>query len=572
MLQARSRCQGGPTSPPFPRFLLPTPPPRPVAARRAARGRDYHARATAASVADRLGAGLGHGSHLDSARIIDGGADPAGRWAAGAPARDRLSALPNLRGDDHGVRPGLYRPAGAPGGPRAGRRGSIDPGALAHVGGPEPNGGLLPHFVAPSQDAAGAAHRAVDPVTGRPVFFHALTIAPGDRRGFGGGGGVDVDVDGDSDDGRRAGKGGKGGDSAALSDADRAYLARARVGAMIGGKTDIQVHDGAGDRGCGRLSYGYALCRGRRPAMEDYHHCSIRPRPARPQDAASEIAPDPGAQPAATRLGLFGVFDGHGGADAAAYVRNRLFGSVLSRLARLPGGSAEDVASATAAGTGRGNDKGKTDATPSAYDLPDPKAVERCLVEAFEETDAAYLADDPDGTRDDGTTAVVAVVAGMMCHVAWCGDSRAVLCSDDAPAMELTRDHKPDRPDERRRVERAGGTVVWAGTWRVGGVLAVSRAFGDRALKEGAHVVATPETVTVNLAEHAGSDSNGTIDVVLASDGLWDVIDAEGCRDIVRGQPSARLAARALVEKAFEEGSADNMSVVVVRACGGGKR
>jgi len=50
-------------------------------------------------------------------------------------------------------------------------------------------------------------------------------------------------------------------------------------------------------------------------------------------------------------------------------------------------------------------------------------------------------------------------------------------------AMALSDDHKPNRADERSRIEAAGGVVVWAGTWRVGGVLAVSRAFGDRLLK-----------------------------------------------------------------------------------------
>ena len=50
-------------------------------------------------------------------------------------------------------------------------------------------------------------------------------------------------------------------------------------------------------------------------------------------------------------------------------------------------------------------------------------------------------------------------------------------------AIALSEDHKPNRSDERSRIEAAGGVVVWAGTWRVGGVLAVSRAFGDRLLK-----------------------------------------------------------------------------------------
>lgn len=36
----------------------------------------------------------------------------------------------------------------------------------------------------------------------------------------------------------------------------------------------------------------------------------------------------------------------------------------------------------------------------------------------------------------------------------------------------MSEDHKPNRADERKRIEEAGGVVVWAGTWRVGGVLA----------------------------------------------------------------------------------------------------
>lgn len=52
-----------------------------------------------------------------------------------------------------------------------------------------------------------------------------------------------------------------------------------------------------------------------------------------------------------------------------------------------------------------------------------------------------------------------------------------------AAAIAVTVDHKPNNKDERERIENAGGVVIWAGTWRVGGVLAVSRAFGDKPLK-----------------------------------------------------------------------------------------
>lgn len=102
-------------------------------------------------------------------------------------------------------------------------------------------------------------------------------------------------------------------------------------------------------------------------------------------------------------------------------------------------------------------------------------------------------------------------------------------------AYALSVDHKPNCDDERKRIENAGGVVVWAGTWRVGGVLAVSRAFGDRLLKK--YVVATPYTQYEQLT----SDDEVAI---LASDGLWDVISNQNAIEIIKdckvSVPSAR--------------------------------
>lgn len=81
--------------------------------------------------------------------------------------------------------------------------------------------------------------------------------------------------------------------------------------------------------------------------------------------------------------------------------------------------------------------------------------------------------------------------------------------------MPLSVDHKPNLREERLRIEDAGGVVVWAGTWRVSGVLAVSRAFGDRPLKR--YVIPTPD-----VREEALSSRDDS--VILASDGVWDVL------------------------------------------------
>ncbi|KAL8207989.1 hypothetical protein R6Q57_007401 [Mikania cordata] len=73
-------------------------------------------------------------------------------------------------------------------------------------------------------------------------------------------------------------------------------------------------------------------------------------------------------------------------------------------------------------------------------------------------------------------------------------------------------DHKPEQSDERQRIEDAGGFAMWARTWRVGGVLVVSHAFGDKLFKQ--FVVADPI-----IQEIDGSMKL----LILASDGLWDM-------------------------------------------------
>ncbi|CAN1801716.1 Probable protein phosphatase 2C 11 [Linum perenne] len=216
-------------------------------------------------------------------------------------------------------------------------------------------------------------------------------------------------------------------------------------------------------------------------------------------------------------VAFFGVFDGHGGARTAEYLKNNLFKNLSSH----PGFT---------------------------------KDTKTAIVETFRETDANYLKEE-EGKKEAGSTASTAMLLGDRLLVANVGDSR-VVASRAGSAIPLSMDHKPDRTDERQRIEKAGGFVLWAGTWRVGGVLAVSRAFGDKLLK--AYVVAEPE---IQVEE----EIEGVDFIIVASDGLWNALSNQEAVSLIEDELDAEAAARKLIKEAYTRGSSDNITCVVVR-------
>lgn len=164
-----------------------------------------------------------------------------------------------------------------------------------------------------------------------------------------------------------------------------------------------------------------------------------------------------------------------------------------------------------------------------------------------------------------GTTATVVAFIGGLVSVMHVGDSRAVLArGEECIATRLCEDHRPGRLDELERIEKAGGLVLEIrGSYRVNGVLAVSRAIGDVDLKE--WVIAKPDVLTFRLC---GEEEF----VIVASDGLWDVVSDEESVALVRpylirgGGEDAdeQQAAVALVESAWDRGALDDVCVVVI--------
>ncbi|RLN97720.1 hypothetical protein BBJ28_00018238 [Nothophytophthora sp. Chile5] len=156
---------------------------------------------------------------------------------------------------------------------------------------------------------------------------------------------------------------------------------------------------------------------------------------------------------------------------------------------------------------------------------------------------------------EDGTTAVVVLTQGDELYVAHAGDSRAILVHQSGKVSALTSDHKPNRPDERRRIQDLGGSVVFWGVWRVEGILAVSRAIGDRMLKP--FVVAEPE---VKQFTRTATDRY----VVVASDGVWDTVSNDDAAQLALKHEDPQAAAQQIMEEAYARGSLDNICVMVI--------
>ena len=170
--------------------------------------------------------------------------------------------------------------------------------------------------------------------------------------------------------------------------------------------------------------------------------------------------------------GLFGVYDGHGriGQEVSEFV-----------IQNLPAALREQLSAASLGAKDAG------DALRKAYIRVD-----------------ADLAENVDASVS-GTTAVTCIIKEQRMWIANSGDSRAIVARKilDNPgaleAIDLTIDHKPDSPDEMRRILQMGGRVTPARAngspsrvWHNQRGLAMSRSIGDHAAAT-VGVIAEPE-------------------------------------------------------------------------------
>lgn len=217
-------------------------------------------------------------------------------------------------------------------------------------------------------------------------------------------------------------------------------------------------------------------------------------------------------------LGLFAIFDGHLGHDVPHFLQKHLFENIIQQ----PEFWVKPVA-----------------ATLKAYEVTDKVILQKAPELGF-----------------GGSTAVTAILLnGQRLIIANVGDSRAVLCRA-GHAIQLSVDHEPK--SEKSSIEKKGGFVstLPGDVPRVDGQLAVARAFGDRNLK--AHLRSDPDIVDMDV------DQTDEF-LILASDGLWKVMENQDAVKLIRKVKDPEAAAKMLTEAALTRKSKDDISCVVVR-------
>ena len=157
----------------------------------------------------------------------------------------------------------------------------------------------------------------------------------------------------------------------------------------------------------------------------------------------------------------------------------------------------------------------------------------------------------------DGSTGITSVFRGLKLVIANVGDCRAVLIRNGTP-KQLTIDHKPTDPEEQKRIANYGGHVVYCmGVARVNGVLAVSRAFGNRTIKQ--VIRPDPDIFSISLVD-------GDEYLIQASDGMWDVVHNRDLNDICDkfSNEGPQKIAEELVSLALSRGTTDNTTCLVL--------
>ncbi|CAI0424059.1 unnamed protein product [Linum tenue] len=250
-----------------------------------------------------------------------------------------------------------------------------------------------------------------------------------------------------------------------------------------------------------------------------------------------------------------GVFDGHGpyGHKVSRHVRDNLPSKLSTGIKSSHLNNFDNSDVNLSSDGDSDHDASKPKDAKSSLLL---SSWETCLMKCFKEMDQELSLDASIDSYCSGATGVTVTKKGRHLLIANLGDSRAVLCSrgnkNQLIPIQLTVDLKPNVPSEAERIKKNNGRVfameeepeifrIWMPDEDCPG-LAMARAFGDFCLKDYG-LISTPEVSYRRL-------TNNDEFVVLATDGIWDVLTNEEVINIVASARKRSMAAKLLVKYA----------------------
>lgn len=229
-------------------------------------------------------------------------------------------------------------------------------------------------------------------------------------------------------------------------------------------------------------------------------------------------------------INFFGVFDGHGGKLVSKYLKETMPQFFISKFRRN-------------------------------FYLRDETAA-KYFIKVFDLLQDKLKKDHPRAVIHCGSTACVGIHYKDLNNenklwIINVGDSRVIKCNKNNIAEQLSLDHKPNSPEEKKRIEKLGGVIKYDGSdWRISG-LSLSRAFGDLDCKP--YVTHLPQIYKYNI----NLDDKF---IIFACDGLWDVLSNQDVVDFINNLILNKFIgnySKELAEYAIEQGSMDNVSVIV---------
>eukprot|EP00538_Stauroneis_constricta_P006695 CAMPEP_0119560840 /NCGR_PEP_ID=MMETSP1352-20130426/16003_1 /TAXON_ID=265584 /ORGANISM="Stauroneis constricta, Strain CCMP1120" /LENGTH=411 /DNA_ID=CAMNT_0007608901 /DNA_START=262 /DNA_END=1497 /DNA_ORIENTATION=+ len=302
----------------------------------------------------------------------------------------------------------------------------------------------------------------------------------------------------------------------------------------------------------GIMNYAFSGMQGWRMTMEDAHMACTDI----PVNGKSELKGH----------AIFGVMDGHGGDFTSTYAAKHFMTTFSAQTTLKKYHDMKDA---------------------KRNDVPGVELLKSALAETFASLDAdirknqnkrndtlfAMKEKAPQGAdakniafERSGSTCIVVLITPSHIICANAGDSRAIL-RRKGRSLPLSFDHKPANIPELMRVEKAGGYVK---SKRVDGDLAVSRGLGDFTYKSNESVPVEEQKVVPD-PEIVCYPRNRKTDefVVLACDGVWDVLSNQECSAMVQdlldeGETDLGLICEEAMDMCLQRNSRDNMTISVV--------